>query len=84
MAEDLDDLDGAEGGPQPAESRELVIVELGRCGVDAAQLLSQLEGSFGFAPVGQEPAGLPAHSLLGMQGPTGRRRRGLDQHSAVG
>jgi hypothetical protein len=29
MAEDLDDLDGAEGGPQPAEGRELVIVDLG-------------------------------------------------------
>ena len=29
MANDLDDLDGAEGGPQPAEGRELVIVDLG-------------------------------------------------------
>ena len=28
MAEDLDDLDGPEGGPQPAEGRELVIVDL--------------------------------------------------------
>jgi hypothetical protein len=28
MANDLDDLDGAEGGPQPAEGRELVIVDL--------------------------------------------------------
>ena len=28
MANDLDDLDGAEGGPQPAEGRELVIVHL--------------------------------------------------------
>jgi hypothetical protein len=28
MANDLDDLDGAEGGPQPAEDRELVIVDL--------------------------------------------------------
>jgi hypothetical protein len=29
MANDLDDLDGAEGGPQPPEGRELVIVDLG-------------------------------------------------------
>jgi hypothetical protein len=29
MANDLDHLDGAEGDPQPAESRELVIVDLG-------------------------------------------------------
>jgi hypothetical protein len=29
VADDLDDLDGAEGGPQPAEGRELVIVDLG-------------------------------------------------------
>ena len=29
MANDLDDLDRAEGGPQPAEGRELVIVDLG-------------------------------------------------------
>jgi hypothetical protein len=28
MANDLDDLDEAEGGPQPAEGRELVIVDL--------------------------------------------------------
>jgi hypothetical protein len=28
MANDLDDLDGAEGGPQPAQDRELVIVGL--------------------------------------------------------
>jgi hypothetical protein len=27
MANDLDDLDGPEGGPQPAEGRELVIVD---------------------------------------------------------
>jgi hypothetical protein len=25
MADDLDDLDGAEGGPQPAEGRQLVV-----------------------------------------------------------
>jgi hypothetical protein len=29
MANDLDDLDEAEGGPQPAKGRELVIVDLG-------------------------------------------------------
>jgi hypothetical protein len=29
MANDLDDLDGAERGPQPPEGRELVIVDLG-------------------------------------------------------
>ena len=28
MANDLDDLDGAEGGPQPAEGREPAIVDL--------------------------------------------------------
>ena len=28
-ADDLDPLDGAEGGPQPAVGRELVIVDLG-------------------------------------------------------
>jgi hypothetical protein len=29
MANDLDDLDEAEGGTQPAEGRKLVIVDLG-------------------------------------------------------
>jgi hypothetical protein len=29
VADDLDDLDEAEGGPQPAEGRELVIIDLG-------------------------------------------------------
>jgi hypothetical protein len=29
MANDLDDLDEAEGGPQPAKGRGLVIVDLG-------------------------------------------------------
>ena len=29
MADDLDDLDEAEGGPQPPQGRELVIVDLG-------------------------------------------------------
>jgi hypothetical protein len=29
MANDLDDLDGVEGGPQPPQGRELVIVDLG-------------------------------------------------------
>ena len=29
MADDLDDFDRAEGGPQPAEGRKLVIVDLG-------------------------------------------------------
>jgi hypothetical protein len=29
MANDLDDLDGAEGDPQPTHPRELVIVDLG-------------------------------------------------------
>jgi hypothetical protein len=28
MADDLDDLDGAEGDPQPPQGRELVIVDL--------------------------------------------------------
>ena len=48
-----------------------------------AQLFGQGKGALGLAAVGEEAAGLPAHSLLGMQGPTGRRRRGLDQHPAV-
>ena len=29
MANDLDDLDETEGGPQPAKGRELVIIDLG-------------------------------------------------------
>jgi hypothetical protein len=29
IADDLDYLDGAEGGPQPTEGRQLVIVDLG-------------------------------------------------------
>jgi hypothetical protein len=29
VADDLDDLDEAEGGPQPPEGRALVIVDLG-------------------------------------------------------
>jgi hypothetical protein len=29
VAYDLDDLNEAEGGPQPAEGRELVIIDLG-------------------------------------------------------
>jgi hypothetical protein len=35
-------------------------VELGGGGVDAAQPLGELEGAFGFGPVGEEAAGLPA------------------------
>jgi hypothetical protein len=50
--------------------------KLGGRRIDAAQPLSELEGALGLGPVGQEAAGLPAHSLLGIQGPTGRRRRG--------
>jgi hypothetical protein len=34
--------------------------QLGRGGVDAAELLGELEGAFGFGPVGEEAAGLPA------------------------
>jgi hypothetical protein len=33
-------------------------------GVDAAELFGELEGTFGFGPVGEEPAGLPAHPPL--------------------
>jgi hypothetical protein len=29
MANDLEDLDGAEGGPEPAEGRQPVLVDLG-------------------------------------------------------
>jgi hypothetical protein len=49
--------------------------------VHRAEPLGEPEGALGLRTVGQEPAGLPAHPLLGMQGPTGRRRRGIDQHS---
>jgi hypothetical protein len=38
--------------------------ELGRGGVDAAQLLGQGEGAFGLGPVGEEAAGLPAQRTL--------------------
>jgi hypothetical protein len=38
-------------------------------GVDAAELLGELEGAFGLGAVDQEAAGLPAHPLLGLQGP---------------
>ena len=34
--------------------------QLGGGGVDAAELFGELEGAFGFGPVDQEPAGLPA------------------------
>jgi hypothetical protein len=33
MANDLNNLDGAEGGPQPAQGRELVIVDLGHVAI---------------------------------------------------
>jgi hypothetical protein len=36
-------------------------------GVNAAQLFGELEGALGFAAVGEEPAGLPAHPPLGQQ-----------------
>jgi hypothetical protein len=32
--------------------------------VDTAELLGQLEGAFGFGPVGEEAAGLPAHPTI--------------------
>ena len=35
MANDLSDLDGTEGGPQPAQGRELVIVDLGHAAIMA-------------------------------------------------
>jgi hypothetical protein len=40
-----------------------------RSSLTPAQPLGELEGAFGFGAVGEEAAGLPAHSLLGMQGP---------------
>jgi hypothetical protein len=33
-------------------------------GVDAAQLRGELEGAFGFGPVGEEAAGLPAQRVV--------------------
>jgi hypothetical protein len=38
-------------------------------GIHAAEPLGKPVGAFGLGPVGQESAGLPAHSLLGMQRP---------------
>jgi hypothetical protein len=38
MANDLDHLDGTEGGPQPAQGRELVIVDLGHLNHHAATM----------------------------------------------
>jgi hypothetical protein len=35
MANDLNDPDGAEGGPQPAQGRELVTVDLGHVAIMA-------------------------------------------------
>jgi hypothetical protein len=35
MANDLNDPDGTEGGPQPAQGRELVIVDLGHVAIMA-------------------------------------------------
>jgi hypothetical protein len=58
--------------------------QLLRGGVGVVQLLGQRVGPARLCPVGGEAAGLPAHSLLGMQGPTGWRRRWFDQRSAVG
>jgi hypothetical protein len=49
--------------------------QLGGGGVDAAELLGELEGPFGFAPVDQEAAGLPAHPWLEQS--LTRRREGL-------
>jgi hypothetical protein len=43
--------------------------QLLRGGVDTAELLGQGEGAFGLRAIGQEAAGLPAHPLLGLQGP---------------
>jgi len=37
--------------------------QLGGGGVDAAELLGQGEGAFGFGPIGEEAAGLPAQGL---------------------
>jgi hypothetical protein len=51
MANDLDDLDGAEGGPQPAEGRELVIVDLGHTKYDAAIIA----GAWGPPPSRRDP-----------------------------
>jgi hypothetical protein len=37
--------------------------QLGRGGVDATELLGEVEGALGFGPVGEESAGLPAQRV---------------------
>jgi hypothetical protein len=37
-------------------------------GVDAAELFNQGDGAFGFGPVGEEAAGLPAQTTSGRPG----------------
>jgi hypothetical protein len=50
-------------------------------GVDAAQPFGQREGALGLAPVGEEPAGLPAHpSTAGHARPTVAAGEGSTQH----
>ena len=44
MANDLDDLDETEGGPQPAEGRELVIIDLGHPTIMAHDRAAALAG----------------------------------------
>jgi hypothetical protein len=43
--------------------------QLGRCRVHRAEAFGELEGALGFGAIREEPARLPAHPLLGMQGP---------------
>jgi hypothetical protein len=38
-------------------------------GIDAAELFGELESTIGLGPVGEEPAGLPAHCLLACKAP---------------
>lgn len=67
VADDLDDLDEAEGSPQPAEGRELVIIDLGHetkmppsCRASGAALAA-LSGTASTAECGAAP---------GRRGPT--------------
>jgi hypothetical protein len=56
MADDLDDLDEAEGGPQPAEGRELVIVDLGHATMMPPSSLEHRAATLPASPATAPPA----------------------------
>jgi hypothetical protein len=84
-----DGLGVAGGHAQPVSLKGLAQrwpagAQLGRGGIHATQPLGELEGTFGLGPVGQEPAGLPAHPAAEHARRHCRRRRWFDQRSAAG